>query len=108
VELDVGVEAGPGLETEVSVEAEIEVGAGVEVEVEVEVEIEICEIVSVMAPPPIVDTPPGPAQLSPLGQQASRPFVPRMQYAVGGQPPNWSGQQVQVGSIQPDPQSFMP
>lgn len=61
-----------------------------------------------MVPPPIVVAPPGPTQFSPLRQQAYSSFVPRKQYSVGGQPPLRSGQQVQVVSIQPDPQSFSP
>lgn len=105
VELDVDVDVRPGLETDVSVEVEIETGATVEVEVEVE--IEFCETVSEMIELLVV-APPGPPQLSPLGQQPYSLFVPRLQYAVGGQPPIWSGQQVQVRSMQPDPQSFWP
>jgi len=110
VTLDAKVGDGPEVEAKVLVVLGDGTGFSVEAEVEVDVEGDAKVTVEVkpMVPPPILVAPPGPAQISPSGQQPYSSFVPRLQNAVGGQPPDWSGQQVQVGSMQPDPQSFIP
>ena len=104
----VGNEVGAGCRVEVEVEADVEAVIEVDVEVDVGVDVEVSVEVKPMVPPPVGLAPPGPPQLSPLRQQPYSSFVPRLQYSVGGQPPARSGQQVQVVSIQPDPQLFMP
>jgi hypothetical protein len=46
------------------------------------------------------ETPPGPSQVSPMGQHPYSSFVPSQQISVIGQPPCWSGQQVSVSGMQ--------
>lgn len=96
--LEVPVDVGPGIEGVVTVK--------VGVEMEVEVKEAVLEMVCEMVVPPLVIAPPGPPQISPMGQQLYSLFAARLQYFVGGQPPAWLGQQVQVRSMQPTPQSF--
>lgn len=82
-------------------------GAGGWVKPESDVQVATSKIVPVptMA---VVITPPGPSQVSPRGQQSYSSLSPRLQRSLGEQPPVWSGQQVQLVSMQPEPQSFIP
>jgi hypothetical protein len=57
-------------------------------------------------PPPVVLALPPPVQTSPMAQQPYWLFNPSTQYSVDAHPPDPSGQQVQLKSIHPLPQSF--
>ena len=64
---------------------------------------------TVLVPPglPIVlvMAPPGPSQISPIGQQPYFPLFPNQQTELTGHPPLLSGQQVSRYPIHPEPQS---